>query len=66
MEETLLWTKWCVHCYPKKSPAYYIYKGNSICEECLKDINDSTRKRIERNNPEFLRGKVNPDNFLLP
>jgi len=30
-------SKYCVRCYPKKVYAEYTYKGDSLCEGCLKE-----------------------------
>ena len=34
---TLMYSKWCVRCYPnKREGAEFTYHGNSLCEECFK------------------------------
>jgi len=36
LENSILASKWCVNCYPKKEYAFFINEGDSLCEECFK------------------------------
>jgi len=38
---------WCIHCYPKKEPAEFIYRGMSYCEECFKNMIEYERRERE-------------------
>lgn len=42
----IMYTNWCVVCYPDKStPAEYIYRGSSMCGTCLRKVLDSEIKK---------------------
>jgi len=37
IEPSVVHSKWCVRCYPSQyEGASFIYKGNSLCEDCFK------------------------------
>ena len=37
--QAVMASNWCTQCYPIKTQATFIYKGNSLCESCFKEKN---------------------------
>ena len=38
VEPCIMFSNWCIGCYPKKIYASFIYDGKSLCDVCFKII----------------------------
>jgi len=36
LNTSVMLSKWCIRCYPKKEGAEFTWQGHSLCEECFK------------------------------
>lgn len=61
----LLLSKWCVNCWPTKTPSEFTYRGDSLCEKHFEGRLKNINKNMNKLGIEVTRGSLAESARLL-